>query len=508
MSVSRAEAVVLRQELLDAVRDARSTGLVSERQASRRNMKRGWVVRRTLLTADLFGLFMAFAAAQWLFADAGLWGPGALGDWTLLLVSLPLWVVGAKLYGLYDRDEERTDHSTVDDIVGVFHLVTVASWLVLAGDLLIGDAIVDMPKLAAFWLLAIVVVATARSFARAVCRRQIAYLQNTVIVGAGDVGRLVARKILNHPEYGLNLVGFVDTDTPAERRGLEHLRFLGSPEQLPNIVSLLDVDRVVVAFPGEGHESTLEVLRTLRDLDVQIDIVPRLFEIVGSHVSVHTVEGLPLVGLPPLRLSRSSRLVKRAIDVVLSVAGLVVLSPAFAAIALWIKLDSRGPVFFRQERVGSGGAPFRIFKFRTMTADAELRKPDLAHLNMHAVNGTDSRMFKVPDDPRVTRPGRRLRRYSLDELPQLLNVLVGDMSLVGPRPLIHAEDLHVQHWARKRLDLKPGMTGLWQVLGASDIPFDEMTKLDYLYVTNWSLGGDLQLVFKTLPVLVRPRNAY
>jgi lipopolysaccharide/colanic/teichoic acid biosynthesis glycosyltransferase len=182
------------------------------------------------------------------------------------------------------------------------------------------------------------------------------------------------------------------------------------------------------------------------------------------------------------------------------------LSPLFLAVAVAIKLDSRGSVFFRQVRMGAGNRPFRVFKFRTMVADAENLKVEIAHLNMHSDG--DSRMFKVPDDPRVTKVGRFLRRWRLDELPQLLNVASGQMSLVGPRPLILDEDQHVAAWARRRLDLKPGMTGLWQVLGASDIPFDEMTKLDYLYVTNWSLREDLRLIMLTLPALTRARAAY
>jgi lipopolysaccharide/colanic/teichoic acid biosynthesis glycosyltransferase len=171
------------------------------------------------------------------------------------------------------------------------------------------------------------------------------------------------------------------------------------------------------------------------------------------------------------------------------------------AAALAIKIDSPGPVFFRQVRMGKDDHSFRIFKYRTMTADADLRKSEVAHLNKHLDD--DARMFKIPDDPRVTPIGRLLRRYSLDELPQLLNVLVGDMSLVGPRPLILDEDQHVGGWARRRLHLKPGITGLWQVLGRDGIPFEEMVKLDYLYVTSWSLSGDLSLLLRTLPMMAR-----
>jgi exopolysaccharide biosynthesis polyprenyl glycosylphosphotransferase len=248
------------------------------------------------------------------------------------------------------------------------------------------------------------------------------------------------------------------------------------------------------------------VIRELQDCNVQVDIVPRLFEVLGTNAQFHTIEGVPLVGLATPRLSRSSRSLKRSFDLVGAVAGLVVLAPFLAITALCIKLDSRGPVFFRQVRMGAGEQPFRVFKFRTMVDDAEQLKGDVAHLNMHV--NDDPRMFKVPNDPRVTRVGAFLRRTRIDELPQLLNVLNGEMSLVGPRPLILDEDQYVVSWARRRLKLKPGMTGLWQVLGASDIPFDEMTKLDYVYVTNWSLREDLRLILLTLPALARARAAY
>jgi lipopolysaccharide/colanic/teichoic acid biosynthesis glycosyltransferase len=231
-----------------------------------------------------------------------------------------------------------------------------------------------------------------------------------------------------------------------------------------------------------------------------VDIVPRFFEVIGPHTVVHDVEGLSLVGVPPVRLPRSSRLLKRTMDLTVSVGALLLLAPLLAAIAVAIKLDSPGPAFFTQLRMGSRDRAFRIVKFRTMVADAEARKAGVAHLNHHAVEG-DARMFKIPADPRVTRVGRLLRRTSLDELPQLLNVVHGDMSLVGPRPLILDEHRHVRSWGRRRLDLKPGITGLWQVLGRSDIAFDEMVRLDYVYVTSWSLGRDLRLVLRTLPAL-------
>jgi len=472
-------------------------------------LRRGWLVRRLLLVADVFGLLLAFVCATALFdpsntSDAVGWTV----ETTLFLCTLPGWVVLAKLYGLYDRDAEHAMHSTVDDVVGVFHLVTVGAWLFYLGAKATELANPPLARIAGFWAIAIFAVTIGRAVARSLSRRSIAYWQNTIIVGAGDVGQLTAKKLLAHPEYGINLVGFVDSEPKERRDDLAHLTLLGGPDDLPGLVKLLDVERVIVAFSNDSHEETLELVRALTDLDVQIDIVPRLFEVLGSNVDIHAVEGVPLVGLRPLRLSRSSRFLKRTVDLGISTVGLIALAPVFAVVALLVKLDSRGPVFFRQVRMGGGDKHFRIYKFRTMSDDAESRKTEVAHLNMHACAGGDARMFKIPHDPRVSRVGSFLRRSSIDELPQLINVIKGEMSLVGPRPLILAEDQHVAEWARKRLSLRPGITGLWQVLGRSDIPFDEMTRLDYLYVTNWSISEDLRLMFLTLPALVRARKAY
>jgi exopolysaccharide biosynthesis polyprenyl glycosylphosphotransferase len=492
---------------IGSVVDRATMRLVDGRRAADAIPRRGWLVRRMLLVADLIGLTAAFALSQVADSVRGVDHVSLRLEYAVLLVTFPVWVVVAKLYGLYERDEERTDHSTVDDLMGVLNLVTVGSWLVFFGAQLTGWFDPSAARIVVFWIAAIVLISVGRSFARAYCRRQLGYLQNTVIVGAGDIGQLVGRKLLNHPEYGINLVGFVDEDPKERHDDLQNVALLGSPTELPDVVDLLDVERVIFAFSSDSDAQTLSLLRSLKDHDVQVDIVPRMFEVVGRNAEFHSVEGIPLLGLPPMRLSRSSRLLKRCLDLVGAGLGLLVLGPFLLTTALLIRLDTSGPALFRQERVGSRGR-FHIFKFRTMVVDADARKDEVAHLNMHARNGGDARMFKVPDDPRVTRVGRFLRRYSLDELPQLLNVMSGEMSLVGARPLIAQEDQYVEAWARRRLDLKPGMTGLWQVLGASDIPFEEMTKLDYLYVTSWSLWGDIQLVLKTIPSLLRKRHAH
>jgi exopolysaccharide biosynthesis polyprenyl glycosylphosphotransferase len=495
-------------EEMHATVDDRTLAILDRRRRTAVVRRRGWLVHRMLLLADLVGLVAAFLLVEWL---AGL-GSVPLdrvdlqSELLIFGLSLPAWIVVTKLYGLYDHDEERTDHSTTDDFVGVFHMVTVCAWLFFAFAHLTNVAHPSEPKLLLFWALAIGFVSLGRVAARAYCRRHINYLQNTIIVGAGDVGQLIARKLLKHPEYGINLVGFVDAEPKERRDDLESLTLLGKPEKLPALVRLFDIERVIVAFSNDSHGQTLDLIRSMKDLDLQVDIVPRLFDLVSPGTGIHSVEGLPLISLAPTRLSPSSRFLKRSLDLGLSIVALVLLSPLLAMIALAIKRDSPGQVLFRQIRMGRGDQAFRIFKFRTMVADAEERKPDVAHLNRHLQNGGDPRMFKITDDPRLTRVGRWLRRYSLDELPQLFNVVRGEMSLVGPRPLILEEDKYVDAWARRRLNLKPGCTGPWQVQGREDIPFDEMVKLDYLYATNWSLFGDLKLVARTVPVMFGARS--
>ncbi len=485
------------------VLDDRTRDLIEGRKGGK-TRRRGWIVQRSLITADLVGILAAFAVAQIVFHSKGA-PTGRFNELTeigIFLASLPGWLFLAKLYGLYDRDEERADHSTADEAHAVFNMLTVGAFGFFA-TMHLFPGLVETPfsKILLFWALAIVFVAVARSAARALCRRTDAYLQNTLIIGAGDVGQLVARKLLHHPEYGVNVVGFVD-EHPRERdERLGELTILGETDDLPILVQAYDIERVIVAFSQHPHPKTLKIIRDLNNLDVQVDVVPRMFEVMGPHATIHAAEGLPLIGLAPARLGRGALMLKRGMDIVGSLVGLIVLSPFFALVALAIKLDSPGPVLFRQARVGREDEEFTILKFRTMYADADLRKDEIAHLNKHL--GDDDRMFKASDDPRCTRVGRFLRKWSLDEFPQLYNVLRGEMSLVGPRPLIPEEHYYVSDWALRRLDLKPGVTGLWQVLGRDDIPFGEMVGLDYRYVTSWSIAYDIKLMFMTFAVLAR-----
>ena len=260
------------------------------------------------------------------------------------------------------------------------------------------------------------------------------------------------------------------------------------------------VDRIIIAPARADGDEVLNVIRTASSLGVKVSIVPRLLEVVGSSVEFDEVEGVPLLSMRSVRLSRSSQLIKRALDVTASILGLLIVSPLLAVIAVAIKLDSRGPLLFRQRRVGRDGEVFEMLKFRTMIDGAEHHREELRHLN--EADG----LFKIADDPRITRVGAALRRTSLDELPQLWNVLRGDMSLVGPRPLVAEEDERIQGWHRRRLQLTPGMTGHWQILGSARIPLHEMVNIDYLYVTNWSLWNDVKILIRTIPYVVARRG--
>jgi exopolysaccharide biosynthesis polyprenyl glycosylphosphotransferase len=484
-------------------------GDASVRGAAHRRVRRGWLVRRMLLAADVLGLSAAFFLTEFLFGGGRLVDHVGLGvEAAVFAAVVPVWVVAAKLYGLYDQDDERAVHSTADEVVSVFQLITVGVWLFYATSWLVGLANPHQAKLATFWLLALVAVIAARSAARTVARRQSAYIQNTLIVGAGDVGQLIARKLLQHPEYGINLVGLVDGDPKEKRRDLGDLRCLGSPDELPEIVRRNQIDRVIVAFSRSRHEELLELVSAIRKHDVQIDVVPRLYEAMGPNVRIHTIEGLPLLALPPRRMSRSSRFLKRCLDVAGAAILLALTAPLMLAIAWLVRQDSPGPVLFRQTRLGMDRREFTLLKFRTMregTDDAPHREYLSQIMSADALPSSNN-LYKLERPESVTRAGRWLRRTSLDELPQLLNVLRGDMSLVGPRPSIPYElELFAPHHFERFL-VPAGLTGLWQVEARAHSTFGEALDLDVVYARGWSLGLDVRLLLRTPLLMFRKRE--
>jgi exopolysaccharide biosynthesis polyprenyl glycosylphosphotransferase len=277
---------------------------------------------------------------------------------------------------------------------------------------------------------------------------------------------------------------------------------LGGLDDLPTLCSELDIDRVVVAFPNTSAPVVLDGLRRLEGR-VPISEIPRYFELHNWRSEAEEIHGLTLINLPVPSLGPSARAMKRLMDFTLATLALTVASPVLLSIAVAIKLDTPGPVFFRQERTGRGGQPFSIFKFRSMTADAWEQRDAVAHLS-----DSEGPLFKMQNDPRVTRVGAFIRKTSLDELPQLINVVRGEMSLVGPRPLpTHESDL-LDGAALARLDVKPGITGLWQVCGRSDLTYADLQHLDSVYVRSWSLVWDLRIMIQTPRVVFGRSGAY
>jgi exopolysaccharide biosynthesis polyprenyl glycosylphosphotransferase len=434
--------------------------------------------RRALAGADVLALMLAYLAMRALVPPAG-------GESVLLAAALPLWVILNKALRLYDRDANLLHKSSLNELPSVVQSISLGAALIFLLAPLLAVPELHRRQIVAFWAAACLLTPGLRYAARRLVRRSFPP-ERVLVVGSGEVAELVGRKLAGHPELGATVVATIDEVDAFER-----------------VCRDGDIERVVIAFSSLSHERLLDTIRMSKRLHLKITVVPRLFEVIGHGVEIDQIEGLTLLGLRGLKRTKSTLMLKRAIDVLGAAAGLVALAPLLAVLALAIKLDSPGPALYSHRRVGRGNREFRMWKLRSMVEGADHMRPGLEHLNeLH-----DGVMFKIADDPRITRVGRLMRRASLDELPQLWNVLRGEMSLVGPRPLLPAEDDHVIGWHRARLDLTPGLTGPWQVLGRSAIPFHEMVKLDYLYVAEWSLWNDVKLLVRTLPVVIGRRGA-
>ncbi|MBN1658239.1 MAG: undecaprenyl-phosphate glucose phosphotransferase [Anaerolineae bacterium] len=324
-----------------------------------------------------------------------------------------------------------------------------------------------------------------------------------LIVGAGEIGRTVMRNIVAHPTLGYHIVGFVDDDPEKGATDIGRFKALGSTANIPRLVKELAIDEVIITLPWMYHRKIVSIVAQCERQQIRVRIVPDIFQMTLSHLDVEDLGGVPMIGVKEVTITRTQRLAKRTIDILLSSIGLILLLPVFALIAVAIKLDSSGPVFFSQIRVGKGERLFSCFKFRSMYAGADAQKRQLLDQNE-----ADGIFFKIRQDPRITRVGRLLRRTSMDELPQLFNVLMGHMSVVGPRPAPPDEVQRYLAWHKRRLEVPPGITGLWQVSGRSELTFDEMVLLDLYYIENWSPLLDFQILLRTLPTVLTGEGAY
>lgn len=457
--------------------------------------RRDTVLRRTLALADVLAAFAALVFVLYI-VDAG---TVQLRLSTVALV--PFVVLASKALGLYDRDQHIVKKTTIDEIPAVIYLSVLCAMAVWLAEALLLRGYLGRAEVFALIVCSFVAFATARFVARTVTG-WVTDPDRCIILGNGGDAARVAGKLDSAHGVRVDVVGRVPLDGDeaghASSRGGHHVT--GS-QSLAHVIADQRIDRVIIAPDGHDQDDVLHVIRLIKAMGVKVSVLPRLLEVVGSSSTFEDVDGMTLLGVRQYGVSKSSELLKRSMDIVGATIGLVLLAPVLGLLAAAIKLDSHGPVLFRQPRIGRRGQRFAMLKFRSMVPEADAIKHELRERN--EVQGG---LFKIADDPRITRVGGFLRRTSLDELPQLFNVLGGSMSLVGPRPLVEDEDALIEGWQRRRLAVKPGMTGLWQIFGSSRIPMHEMVKIDYLYGANWSIWLDFKILMRTVPYVLRRRG--
>jgi exopolysaccharide biosynthesis polyprenyl glycosylphosphotransferase len=461
--------------------------------------------------ADILFINLAFAVAYWLrynlqwFAsvdEAYLVSYQLFIPISMALTALLLFIY--KLSGVYNQPRgaswfDEVYHIMAGTAVGIVLMVFVIVFFFRP---------LFFSRLVFFyaWVLITILLGFSRLVKRMVrnrLRRQGLGVDRLLIVGAGEVGRTVMRNIVAHPELGYHVVGFVDDDPDKGGTDIGRFQGLGATSQIPRLVKELAIDEVIITLPWMYHRKIVSIIAQCEREQVRVRIVPDIFQMTLSHLDVEDLGGIPMIGVREISIGGSQLFFKRTIDIVLSLVALILLLPLFVLIAAVIRIDSPGLPIFRQIRVGKGERLFSCYKFRSMYQGAEEEQAKLADQN--EANGV---FFKMRNDPRITKVGRFLRRTSIDELPQLFNVLMGDMSWVGPRPAPPSEVQRYQAWHKRRLEVAPGMTGMWQVSGRSQLTFDEMVLLDLYYIENWSPFLDLQILLRTIPTVILGEGAY
>jgi exopolysaccharide biosynthesis polyprenyl glycosylphosphotransferase len=464
---------------------------IAEQTGSAVSLHRDALLRRMLLAADVIAVVSAFLLTTQLSSRS------LQLTWTAA-VGLPILLVVSKVFGLYDRDEMLLHKTTLDEAPRLFQVATLTALVAWLGGGLFVAGSLNRREALFVWVSLTLLLMLARAIARSIALR-LAPSERCLFIGDESSARTIRSKLSGHRGVKAELVAHVDLEDPS--LGIGGIASVDALGEIRRLAETLDVHRAILAPRSVDGGEILDLIRALKAVGVRVSVLPRLLEVVGSSVVFDDLHGVTVMGVRRFDLARSSAAVKRAFDLVGVTIGIVALLPLMVAVAVAIKLDSRGPVFFRQLRVGRRGRRFYMLKFRTMVPNAEQLKDSLRDRN-EAQEG----LFKIADDPRITRVGRFLRKSALDELPQLLNILRGEMSLVGPRPLVVEEDERIEGWQRQRLELLPGMTGHWQILGPARVPLREMVAIDYLYVANWSLWTDLKILLRTVPHVIGRRG--
>ncbi len=465
-----------------------------------------------LVVADFAAITLAGLVAAWLrfgtvYAKSAFENSDTQFSFVALsLITAGLWTAVMALSGMYDP------HRAFGSIGDAGKIARTLSMGVVT--LILGTYIVRTPGLSRAWVLltwvvaiALVIIARALVWSIVVlARRRGGMMQPTLIVGSNLESADIIRVLRANPDAGLVPMGCL-TSSQAEKLELDFcsgdIPVLGSAREIQEVLAAHDVATVVIASSAFDHDVLARMIAELRDRELDVHISSGLFEVLTSRVLVNEIAGVPLITVKGLTVSRRTLVTKRLFDLVCATLAVVLGLPIWALIALGIKLTSPGPVFYAQDRIGRNGRTFRMLKFRSMYRDADARLAEL-----QSANEASGAMFKMKDDPRVTPIGKWMRKFSIDEFPQLINVLSGEMSLVGPRPPLPQEvERYTAHdW--RRLEVTPGMTGLWQISGRSRLTFDEMVRLDLFYIENWSVGLDVSIIFRTVPAVLLARGAY
>ena len=485
-----------------------------------------WIVptvKASLIIADALAAALSFMLAFYtreraaVLANTGglAWSESFAPYGALLVFVVAIRLLSFRYCDLY---RVRGEFSFFDDGVRIFKATAVGSLLIVAAAFLYRGGF----EFRAFsyargvfvtdFFFVLILVGALRFFMRAVqtfVRSRQINLIPTLVVGRGREASLFIKEMRERPSLGYRVIGVVDTKNVDGQLTYEDVPVIGTLESLPEVIRDSGANEVIIADADVNADTLFEVMiRCGRRRGVEFRIAPSLFNCLPRKTEIDQIGVLPMIRLFREPLSNVARILKRTFDLVVSALAIVLLLPLWLLISLLIKLDSTGPVFYTQERVGMDGRLFLLYKFRTMRAGAdsqlhrEYQKAFIAG-RAEANLGDDSKpTYKLLTDPRITRIGKFLRRTSLDEVPQLFNVLSGDMSVVGPRPPIPYEVEAYELWHRKRLDMKPGVTGLWQVSGRNRLPFEEMVRLDLFYIENWSLLLDLKIILRTGFVMI------
>ncbi|MBI5932039.1 MAG: sugar transferase [Chloroflexi bacterium] len=414
-----------------------------------------------------------------------------------------VWVLiadqGAGLY------ENRRGRTWTNELFSIGNAATNGAVVIMALSFLLRPLVFSRLMIVQAVILTIILLGFSRLLLRNVIRRlqkRGIGVERVLIVGAGDLGLAVLRTLVARPDLGYRAMGFVDEDP--HRGDLGRVASFGAISNLPTVLDQEEVDFVIVTLPWEQHRQIVSIVKECERRKIEVRTVPDLYQLNLSQVQVENLGGIPLLGLHrEVKFHPANRIIKRVLDVTVVVLALPFVLPIIGLIALAIRLDTPGVPFFTQERIGLNGKPFRMIKFRSMVDGADALWEKL----MRETN-EDLRRPKLVNDPRITRVGKFLRKASLDELPNIFNVLKGQMSLVGPRPQLAREVALYETWQHQRLKVQPGMTGLWQISGRSEVPFDEMCLLDIYYIENWSLALDLQILLQTAPKVLFRIGAY